>query len=354
MITKTGETSFRTEIAQYQEELDLSVINDQAKTKGNRTIKFNETEYNKIKELIPSFSSKYENVLAIEEDKFVYKGTDETLYRMALDIGLIPEDELLDDEILEELQPFITEWTVEAGDTITLPIGATCDFTVNYGDGTEDLMVTSNTDEDRIHTYTSAGTYTVTIKGKCKQFDFYSCDNTSKNKISRIIQWGNTDRTRICFCYCDNLTGSIPISSKNSFNKIENFKWLFWDCKKLEGNIPKNLFFNCPNVTSFDGTFYGCLSLNGSIPEDLFKKCPNVTTFANTFYDCKNLTGNIPENLFINNINISNFKTTFCGCSKLNGNAPALWERTNVTNSQWCFYDCTNLSNYNDIPSTWK
>ena len=158
MLSKTSAAQFRTEIAQYKEELDLSIINDEAETKGNRTNKFNETEYSKIKALIPSFNKKYENSLVIEEDKLVYKGNNKEIYKKAVDMGLISENDLLDDEILEELQPFITEWTVEANDTITLPIGGTCDFTVNYGDGSDDYKVTSSTDEDRIHTYATAGT----------------------------------------------------------------------------------------------------------------------------------------------------------------------------------------------------
>ena len=62
-------------------------------------------------------------------------------------------------------------------------------MTVNYRDGTGDFSVTSATDEDRIHNYTTAGTYTIKIKGQCQQFDF-SRVNTSKDKISKIIQWG--------------------------------------------------------------------------------------------------------------------------------------------------------------------
>ena len=251
LLTKTSEATFRTEIAQYKEELDLSVINDEAEHKGNRTDKFNETEYSKIKKLIPSFNKKYENSLVVEEDKLVYKGNDKTLYKKALEIGLISENELLDDEILEELQPFITEWTVEANDAITLPIGGTCDFTVNYGDGTEDLSVTSATDEDRIHAYATAGTYTVTIKGKCEKFNFGDV-NISKDNITRIIQWGvlgsGLTSNSISFKQCVNLKGEIPSPTKNSFKNITSFMNLFYGCKSLEGSIPENLFFYCTKI----------------------------------------------------------------------------------------------------------
>lgn len=465
MLSKTSAAQFRTEIAQYKEELDLSIINAEAETKGNRTNKFNETEYSKIKALIPSFNKKYENSLVIQEDKLVYKGNDKELYRKALEIGLIPEDELLDDEILEELQPFITEWTVEANDTITLPIGGTCDFTVNYGDGTDDYKVTSSTDEDRIHTYATAGTYTVTIKGKCTSFTTEFCN--CKNKLTKIIQWGSTGFTNLNFHNCLNLSGIIPEPSKNSLKKISDMRVLFYNCKNLTGNIPGNLFKNCTEVARFSNVFNGCSNLTGSIPEELFKNnskvndfssvfwgcsnltgnipeelfkncdkvnnfsnlfngcnnltgnipenlfkncvlvkdfsqtfrdckgltgsipeklfenCTKVENFSTTFYGCKNLIGNIPENLFqncaevtsFNNVfsgcsnltgsipqelfencnRVNNFSSAFWGCSKLTGNAPALWNRNNITiNGSYCFKDCTNLSNYSDIPSNWK
>ena len=64
--------------------------------------------------------------------------------------------------------------------------------------------------------------------------------------------------------------------------------------------------------------------------------------------------GQIPENLFVNNTEISNFHVTFVGCAGLVGNSPALWERENVTNYAQCFKNCANLSNYADIPDSWK
>lgn len=435
MITKTSEASFRTEIAQYQEELDLSVINDQAETKGKRTNKFNETEYNKIKELIPSFNKKYENVLAVEEDKLVYKGTDKTLYRMALNIGLISEDELLDDEILEELQPFITEWTVEAGDTITLPIGGTCNFIVDYGDGSAKYEVTSSSDADKSHTYPNAGTYTVTIKGNLTEFKINN--NVSKDKLIKIIQWGNVGCTNLNFWGCSNLKGPIPEPSKNTFLNMTSMNQLFQDCTRLNGEIPEKIFYNCPNVKSFYFVFRNCSNLTGSIPENLFKNCSEVTSFSGAFSGCSNLTGEIPEKLFSNNLKvtdlgnvfrgcerltgniperiftnhvdvstiggvfggcsgltgkipedlfkdctkiisandifvgctgltgvipeklfenntlISSFYSTFNGCTGLTGNAPALWNRANDTTGSFCFSNCRNLSNYNQIPSSW-
>ena len=92
IITKADKAVFQTEIEQYEEQLKLSIAEDTMSHLESRG-KFNATEYNDIKKIIPGFSRKYENKLVVEEDKLVYKGHDKELYRKALEIGLISEDE---------------------------------------------------------------------------------------------------------------------------------------------------------------------------------------------------------------------------------------------------------------------
>ena len=128
IIDKTNEAQFKTEIEQYKEELKISILNDEIAKNGNRTTKFNRSEYEEIQEIIPSFDIKYTNILIVKEDNLIFVGKDEEIYKLALQWGLIPNSELLDDEILEELQPFITEWTVNENDSITLPVSGKCNF----------------------------------------------------------------------------------------------------------------------------------------------------------------------------------------------------------------------------------
>ena len=425
LITKASDAQFTTEIAQYKEELNLSILEDQSKTYANRTQKFNENEYNKIKKLIPSFNRKYENILVIEEDKLVYKGTDETLYRMAVNADLIPEDELLDDEILKELQPFITEWTVEDGDSITLPLTGYAhnkyNFTVDYGDGSAIKEVIGGSDEDMSHTYENAGTYRVTIKGQCPDFSFGGISGNTRNntavsrdKITKIVQWGNVFKNngglQICmnidFSNCTNLKGPVPEPTKNTFLNILSLTNMFNGCAKLKSeDIPKKLFYNCPKVTNYSGAFKNCSSLD-KIPENLFKNCNKATNFAGLFEGCSSLK-EIPENIFSNCTEVTNFQAVFkscssikiipkdlfrncekvttfhdaffsCAsleilpidlfdncpnagsffyafgrCSKILGNAPRLWEMFPNANGSLCFAGC-NFSNQSEIPSGWR
>ena len=403
-INSAKEATFKEDIYNYKTELELYKAKISKNGEDVTKLYASKDSDPSIQDVITSITRKYIDRLEVREGKLAYVGKDKTEYILAKDMGLLPEDELLDDDILTELKPFITEWTVEAGDSITLPIGGTCNFTVDYGDGTGEYKVTSSTDEDRIHTYENAGTYAVTITGKCETFD--ATNIADKDKLTKLIQWGAIEATRYSFTNCSQLIGTIPEPSKNSFIKLNNvyglfsntkiggdipeklfyncpnlikYEYIFCNCKGISKipeklfikcknaesfnaafygsgitTIPKDLFKNCINIKTLNSTFYSCKELKGSIHEDLFKNCPNLQSVNSTFLWCSNLNGNIPEKLFSNNLKITDFWGTFSNCIQLQGKAPNIWVRDNVTNSAYCFNNCTNLSNYNDIPAGWK
>lgn len=122
----------------------------------------------------------------------------------------------------------------------------------------------------------------------------------------------------------------------------------------------------CVNATIFSYTFERCFALNGPIPNGFFKNNVNVTTFAGVFYNCSGLTGAIPNDLFDGTYNVSAFTSAFQNCSGLTGTTPTgtdnleLWERagqpgypTTITGTT-CYRNCTNLTNYSSIPTTWR
>lgn len=379
-IGSAKEASFKEDVYNFKTELELY----KAKISGNgedvTKLNANKSSDPSISDVITSISRKYIDKLEVREGKLVYVGKDREEYLISREINLLPEDELLDDDILTELKPFITEWTVEAGDSITLPVGGTCNFTVDYGDGTGKHNVTYAADIDRIHTYENAGTYIVLIEGVISNWNTLSFGENSRNKLTKIIQWGTVNMSVVNFFNCTNLEGSIPEPSKNSFKNLSNVQLMFYGCFKLNCEIPERLFFNCPKILSFKRAFTYC-GFIGSIPEKLFSKCPNVTDcselfrqntyisgeipeklFANNpkindvqwcFSGCTNLTGDI-TNLFNNNPNVTNFTRCFSSCNNLTGEAPKLWERDNITNGSLCFLGCTKLSNYAEIPDDWK
>lgn len=331
-LSSAKEAVFRQDIATMKEELEIYKANMKYNDKNPETLNADKKSDPSVQEIITSMPNKYANILKIEDGKLVYIGKNKDEYLIAKDMGLIPEGTLIDDDIFEELKPFITEWTVEDGDSITLPIWGKCNFKVDYGDGTGEYKVTSASDKNRIHTYEKAGTYTVKMTGKCELINFLTGNTVSRNKITRLVQWGDLGCKRYSFYDCANLGGTIPEPSKNSFINVTEAYDIFSGCSSLTGSIPENLFKGASKITSFGlswgaGTFAYCKNLTGSIPEKLFEDCVNATDFCFTFYGCSGLTGKIPSNLFKN----CTKATKFSG-SHLNNTGGGVFEKcTGIT-----------------------
>ena len=90
---------------------------------------------------------------------------------------------------------FFSKWKTDNGgtsndDQITLPLvsSGTYDFTVDWGDGSQDT-ITAHDQAEVTHTYPSAGTYTVEITGTISGWQFD--DGGDKDKILDVSQWGD-------------------------------------------------------------------------------------------------------------------------------------------------------------------
>ena len=260
-------------------------------------------------------------------------------------------NQVLDDDLPgnEDLKTFITQWSVADGETIVLPIYEkqgtdeergeketyfNYNFTVDYGDGTI-AEITSFDDEDRSHTYQTAGTYDIKITGLCEGWSFYNVGDSAQNLI-QIKQWGVTQAKHIDFANCTNLSGQIPTPVKNSFTTVESFRLLFYNCTNLNSQIPENLFYNAKNAITLRNAF-NYSGVTGNIPENLLSYCTKVENVAFLFDGSKNITGNIPENLFSN---CSNLKTVY-----------GVFKETSVTGTipEKLLYNCQNLNNVGEL-----
>ena len=193
---------------------------------------------------------------------------------------------------------------------------------------------------------------------------FYTFENPGEHKVELKFKDDATTLTS-GFARCYQLT-SIPENLFSNNTAVTDFRYTFEYCIGLT-NIPENLFSNCTAVTDFSWTFSDCSGLTGSIPTNLFSNNTEVTKFYGTFYKCSGLTS-IPENLFSNNKAVTNFSSTFYGCSGLTGTVPVDNDGTPIYNRSGegkegysivrsydtCFYNCTGLTDYDSIPSSWK
>ncbi|MBR3782814.1 MAG: hypothetical protein IKL14_05545, partial [Alphaproteobacteria bacterium] len=179
------------------------------------------------------------------------------------------------------------------------------------------------------------------------------------------------------FAYCSGLT-SIPSDlfagisgAPASYMFYETFR----DCTGLT-SIPSDLFAGisgAPASYMFYSTFYGCSGLTGAIPDGLFagiSGAPAEGMFQQTFRGCSGLTS-IPENLFGNISGVLLYSDSlfamFAGCTSLTGPSARIngqylyeiWPNVSFYNSVGSYvigpyYQCTGLSDYNQIPNNWK
>lgn len=271
-----------------------------------------------------------------------------------------------------------TQFTVPLVDYLTL----TPNLTIQWGDGNTSPEITSSSSPDRIHTYSAAGTYTVTITGFMPGF---RVDNnaTIRTLITELVQWGIVGLRVVNFYGCNNLTaipGSGALSGVGGYTGLEevlSFVYFmrgtgltsipadlfdyspnatnFTDCFSFTPitTVPSGLFDEVTQATTFASCFSNCASLS-SVPATLFDNCPNVTSFSSTFRNCRAL-GNVLQ--FTNNTNVSTFNNVYNMSSTTNvlaGTAPTLWLRSPLPSGVDAFNNCLGLSNYASIPLNWK
>ncbi|MCD2259449.1 BspA family leucine-rich repeat surface protein [Psychroserpens luteolus] len=163
---------------------------------------------------------------------------------------------------------FITKWKTDnagnSGDNqvkITTVTSETYNYTVFWGDGTSNSGVTG----DITHTYTTPGTYTVSIAGTFPRITTNTPntpgDTSDKLKLIEVVQWGSNPWTSmdLAFSGCRNL--DVTATDTPDLSNATSMFNMFADCTSLVGTSAFNswdvstitdmlaLFFN---TTLFD------------------------------------------------------------------------------------------------------
>ncbi len=288
----------------------------------------------------------------------------------------------------EEQFPFKFQITTTAANTVfTCPlsdyIGLTPSLNIDWGDGSNSGLITSSSSVNRIKTYATAGTYTITISGFMPGFTVNN-NASIRNLITSIIQWGQVGLRALNFYGCVNIT-SIPTSiamgavgAYDGLNEMRTFA-SFMRGTRIS-SIPSDIFFYSPLATTFTDTFSSIPTLT-SVPNGLFTANTSATTFASCFFGCTALA-TVPSTLFDANTLVTNFSGTFRNClaltnvlqftfntgvtifnncynmsttsNALSGTAPEIWNRTPTPSGTDAFNNCFGLSNYASIPLNFK
>jgi len=206
----------------------------------------------------------------------------------------------------------ITEWTVSAGQTITLQGqiggGATYLFDVDWGDSNSDTGLTTATET---HTYTSAGTYVVKISGQFSGFRFLSAIAADQAAITKFVQWGTETTIQGLYGMFHNCTNMVWSATDNPTilitSGVTNYQ------------LARNIFSSCTSITSLD--LSGWVVGNENLIVSCYLMCDGMTNL-----EYFNMTG----------VDFTS-NTTFSYMFRSMGNATAL-------GCEFIYNDTTSLS----------
>lgn len=157
---------------------------------------------------------------------------------------------------------FITTWQVDSSDTtITIPThpSETYNYDVDWGDGSSSTGETG----DATHTYTTAGTYTISISGDFPRIYFnQGLANRNSDKIISVDQWGSQIWTSMesAFKGCTYLT--ILATDNPDLSIVTDMSHMFEYASTLNQNIND---WDVSNVTNLSYLFYAASSFNQPI-----------------------------------------------------------------------------------------
>jgi|GEM_PF-3637238 len=213
---------------------------------------------------------------------------------------------------------FITKWTTTSpSEQIVIGLNqsySTYNYTVNWGDGATESNITSNT--DKIHTYATAGTYTVTISGDFPAIKMQNSNTASA--LTDIVQWGSNivwkDMIN-AFKACDGLN-TISAADAPNLSGVTRLQGIFNDCDNV---VIDNLGqWDVSNITNMLASFYRCNL--GDVDLSSWN-VSNVTTFKNAF-NASSWTGNGAGNWDVTSVTTA--ENMFAGANLSTTNYDAL------------------------------
>ena len=159
---------------------------------------------------------------------------------------------------------FVSTWNTSnttggssGANQIQLPLnsGGTYNFTIFWGDGTSDVITSWNQPET-LHTYASAGTYSVGIIGTITEWSFGNAVVTDSEKLLSISSWGTLQfgvSADLSFYQCFNLDLSA-VTDVPDLSASLNFNNAFDDCTSLT-SINRSNEWDTSNINTMVATF---------------------------------------------------------------------------------------------------
>lgn len=146
---------------------------------------------------------------------------------------------------------------------IHLRTGETYDCLISWGDGT---YTEQTTDADPIHTYATAGDYTVRITGVFPGINVGSSSGRDRDKYRELRQWGIAPwavNSEAAFAFCD----FFELTAKDvpNFSQTTDIRAFFRNCIRMTAADSAINDFDVSGVTDFWGVFQFATQFNAYI-----------------------------------------------------------------------------------------
>lgn len=230
-----------------------------------------------------------------------------------------------------------TVQTTGTNETFTIPCSnhGTFDAVVDWGDSSTSTITAYN-DADLTHTYSSAGTHSISISGTFGNIRFAGGGLTDKDKMRTVTNLGSVGWSRFnsAFRGCTGLTSFTAGDCDTS--SVTNWVRMFRGCTGMTTCDMAGM--STAAATRLDGMFWDCTSLT-AIDCSGFD-VSNVTSFGyGVFLNCNSATS-----ISVSNWNVTSGCTYFAGmfqdCRSVTSLDLSGWDTSGVTSMQNMFFNC--------------
>ena len=272
---------------------------------------------------------------------------------------------------VQAFAPFITTWdTTKSGVTDENQIkidtyGSGFDYTIDWGDGSVDYNVSG----DIVHTYQTAGIYTVQIFGdfphfymaevdspypNAIHFDSESSFTSDNSKLISVEQWGDQQWASMHSSFRQTSVLAINATDSPDLSNVTDMSHMFFNTFVLsdnQGDIADLANWDTSKVTNMSHLFYGSNSFSENATVDGIQHW-NVSNVTDMSYMFSNVYA---ISFDLNSWNVSSVSTMQGMFSNITfaGMQIDMWDTSNVTNMSNMFRSGSRYSFGGSSISNW-